>query len=80
MVAFTFSHIGIEVANDDDGHFETVEGNTNAGGSRDGYGVFHKTNRRQAPALVSPGGIRTDARTVNSSGALSLRFAPSADG
>lgn len=43
IVIFTFSHIGIAVsAPDRNGMVRTVEGNTDAAGSREGGGVFEK--------------------------------------
>jgi hypothetical protein len=38
IVVFTFSHIGIAVANESNGRVKTVEGNTNVRGTRDGGG------------------------------------------
>lgn len=44
IVIFKFSHIGIAVsAPNENGYFETVEGNTNKAGSREGDGVYRKT-------------------------------------
>jgi hypothetical protein len=43
IVIFTFSHIGIAVGEETTGQVETVEGNTNQAGSRDGDGVYQKT-------------------------------------
>lgn len=42
IVIFTFSHIGLAVADARDGFVDTVEGNTDAAGSREGGGVFRK--------------------------------------
>lgn len=43
IVAFTFSHIGIATSGvDSNGYVNTVEGNTDAAGSREGGGVFAK--------------------------------------
>ena len=43
IVIFTFSHIGIAVGEPDKkGNVETVEGNTNGEGSREGDGVYRK--------------------------------------
>jgi hypothetical protein len=43
IVIFRFSHIGIATSGvDKDGHFMTVEGNTNGAGSREGDGVYRK--------------------------------------
>ena len=44
IVVFTFSHIGIAVSSPDhDGNITTVEGNTDAAGSREGGGVYLKS-------------------------------------
>lgn len=44
IVVFTFSHIGIAVSSPDhDGSITTVEGNTDAAGSREGGGVYLKS-------------------------------------
>jgi cell wall-associated NlpC family hydrolase len=44
LVIFSFSHIGIALSNSDiSGNFKTIEGNTNAAGSREGDGVYEKT-------------------------------------
>lgn len=46
IVIFTFSHIGIALGGPDaEGWVETVEGNTDAAGSREGGGVFRKRRR-----------------------------------
>lgn len=43
IVVFTFSHIGIAISSPNaDGEVETVEGNTDMMGSREGGGVFKK--------------------------------------
>jgi len=43
IVVFRFSHVGLAVsAPDKDGNIQTVEGNTDAKGSREGGGVFAK--------------------------------------
>jgi hypothetical protein len=43
LVIFKFSHIGIALSSPDkDGIIETVEGNTNSAGSREGDGVYRK--------------------------------------
>jgi len=43
IVVFKFSHIGFAVSSpDDNGYVRTVEGNTDASGSREGGGVFAK--------------------------------------
>jgi hypothetical protein len=41
IVVFTFSHIGV-VESTQGGSITTIEGNTNDGGSREGYAVFRK--------------------------------------
>lgn len=43
IVIFTFSHIGIAVEDAAGGFVKTVEGNTDAAGSREGGGVFAKS-------------------------------------
>lgn len=45
IVMFTFSHIGIAVSAPKDGVVQTVEGNTDAAGSREGGGVFRKSRK-----------------------------------
>lgn len=45
IVIFTFSHIGLAVSDARDGCVETVEGNTDQAGSREGGGVFQKTRK-----------------------------------
>lgn len=43
IVVFTFSHIGLAISGPDaNGFVQTVEGNTDAAGSREGGGVFQK--------------------------------------
>lgn len=42
IVIFDFSHIGVAVSDEKNGYIETVEGNTNKAGSRDGDGVWKK--------------------------------------
>jgi hypothetical protein len=42
-----YAHVGFVTAVRDDA-FDTLEGNTNGGGSRDGYGVFARTRTRDA--------------------------------
>lgn len=52
IVVFTFSHIGIAVGSPDaEGYVATIEGNTDAAGSREGGGVFRK--RRKLSAIRS---------------------------
>jgi hypothetical protein len=44
LVIFSFSHIGIATSDSDaNGKFNTIEGNTNAAGSREGNGCYAKT-------------------------------------
>lgn len=43
ILVYTFSHVGIAVGESDSGRITTVEGNTNAAGSREGDGVYQKS-------------------------------------
>jgi hypothetical protein len=43
LVIFKFSHIGIALADAKDGKIQTIDGNTNAAGSREGNMVAKKT-------------------------------------
>lgn len=46
IVIFRFSHIGIAISSPDfDGFIQTVEGNTDSAGSREGGGVFQKNRK-----------------------------------
>jgi len=45
-------HTGIVVKVDDVG-FHTIEGNTNAAGSREGDGVYHKTHKRSDSEIIN---------------------------
>lgn len=45
IVIFTFSHIGLAVEDASGSTVETIEGNTDAQGSREGGGVFRKTRK-----------------------------------
>lgn len=45
ILIFKFSHIGIAVEDADGNTVETVEGNTDGAGSREGGGVFRKTRK-----------------------------------
>lgn len=45
IVMFTFSHVGI-VVSDNGKTIQTVEGNTNGSGSREGDGVYFKTRNK----------------------------------
>lgn len=49
IVIFTFSHIGVAIEDEKNGFIETVEGNTDESGSREGGGVYTK---RRAKSLV----------------------------
>lgn len=43
IVVFTFSHIGFAIGRPDEGGYvDTIEGNTDASGSREGGGVYRK--------------------------------------
>lgn len=47
------THIGLAISNERaDGTFDTIEGNTNAEGSRDGNGVYHRTTRTRKAAFA----------------------------
>lgn len=43
IVMFTFSHIGLAIADEKNGSVKTIEGNTDDSGSREGGGVYIKT-------------------------------------
>lgn len=46
IVIFNFSHVGIATAEPDaEGYVSTIEGNTDASGSREGGGVFRKRRK-----------------------------------
>lgn len=45
IVIFKFSHVGIAIASAHGATVETVEGNTDSSGSREGGGVFHKVRK-----------------------------------
>lgn len=47
IVIFSWSHCGIAITDADKGYFETVEGNTNAFGSREGTHVMWKKGRQE---------------------------------
>ena len=52
ILCFTFSHTGIAISEPDaEGYVSTIEGNTDAAGSREGGGVFRK--RRKLSAIRS---------------------------
>ena len=52
ILCFTFSHTGIAIGEPDaEGYVSTIEGNTDAAGSREGGGVFRK--RRKLSAIRS---------------------------
>lgn len=46
IVIFTFSHIGLAVANEADGLVPTVEANTDESGSREGGGNYRKIRKK----------------------------------
>ena len=46
ILVYTFSHIGIAAMDEHEGSVETVEGNTNHNGDREGDGVFRKTRKK----------------------------------
>jgi len=46
IVVFTFSHIGFAAETTSSSAVKTIEGNTNAGGSREGDGVYLRTHTR----------------------------------
>ena len=45
ILVYTFSHVGIATAAPSNGRVATIEGNTDAAGSREGGGVFAKCRR-----------------------------------
>jgi len=45
IIIFNFSHIGISISTSSGGSIDTIEGNTDAAGSREGGGVFKKTRK-----------------------------------
>lgn len=46
ILVFSFSHCGIAISEPDEtGHFQTIEGNTDTAGSREGGGVFKRWRR-----------------------------------
>jgi len=45
IVIFTFSHIGIAIADAEGGEVQTIEGNTDTHGSREGGGVWMKERK-----------------------------------
>jgi hypothetical protein len=46
ILVYTFSHIGIAAMDELEGEVETIEGNTNHGGDREGDGVYRKTRKK----------------------------------
>lgn len=54
ILVYTFSHIGIAVGDEwQNGKVDTVEGNTNAAGAREGDGVYRKTrNKSQIRSII----------------------------
>jgi|GEM_PF-1054531 len=57
IVVFTFSHIGLAIADEKNGYVSTVEGNTDLNGSREGGGVY----RRHRPTSLVRSNIRLSA-------------------
>lgn len=49
IVIFKFSHVGIAVTDAEGGRFETIEGNTNVAGSREGTHVVWKRGVSERP-------------------------------
>lgn len=47
IVVFYASHIGLAVSNESGGYVKTIEGNTDASGSREGGGVYRKTRSKR---------------------------------
>jgi hypothetical protein len=47
-----FSHIGIVVADQDGSRIETIEGNTDESGSREGEGVYRKHRPREGRTIL----------------------------
>jgi CHAP domain len=45
IVIFTFSHVGLAIGTPEKGMVETIEGNTDGNGSRDGGGVWRKQRK-----------------------------------
>jgi hypothetical protein len=45
IVIFTFSHVGLAIGTPEKGMVETIEGNTDGNGSRDGGGVWKKQRK-----------------------------------
>jgi hypothetical protein len=45
IVIFTFSHVGLAISTPEKGMVQTVEGNSNAQGSREGGGVWKQTRK-----------------------------------
>jgi hypothetical protein len=62
IVMYTFSHVGI-VISDNGKSIQTIEGNTNGEGSREGDGVYFKTRSRslvRSYVRISPSARRLD--------------------
>lgn len=60
IVMFTFSHVGI-VVSDNGKSIQTVEGNTNGAGAREGDGVYFKTRSRslvKAYVRITPSSVK----------------------
>lgn len=47
VVIYTFSHIGLAVEAESGGRVDTIEGNTDAAGSREGGGVYRKNRNKK---------------------------------
>lgn len=60
IVVFTFSHIGVAVADERGGYVETIEGNTDDEGGREGNGVYR---RRRTKAQIRSH-IRLELKTA----------------
>lgn len=52
LIVYTFSHVGIVTGADGCGGLETVEGNANSQGGRDGFEVAHLTSRGAKPEQI----------------------------
>lgn len=48
IVIFDFSHIGLAIADESGGRVQTVEGNTDSSGSREGGGVYLKSRAKSS--------------------------------
>jgi len=53
ILVFTFSHIGLAIADQDGSYVSTIEGNTDVSGSREGGGTYKKTRKtRQVRSII----------------------------